>query len=288
MDLTRSPSTWSLLGRAGFKGNNKSALAKLPESILPDEPIRLLHQELNKNQLEAFNQLCGWKANQYKPIHPCFLHTLAFPVHLKLMLQSSFPFKLLGLVHLKNHIRQLRPVFPGEVIDIDCAFAGLAEHDKGWIFDINTDVCVEGELVWQSKSTNLFLSKQRTKQPSGSVTPPDLMTDVITTQSFDADLGLRYARVSGDWNLIHLYPLSAKLFGFKRHIAHGMYSKAFCLSAFEEQLGNKFYVDVEFKRPVFLPCETRLCGKTTGSGSSFELQSANGETLHLSGKIEHQ
>jgi len=40
------------------------------------------------------------------------------------------------------------------------------------------------------------------------------------------DTGLRFAAVVADYNPIHLYPWSAKLFGFKRAIAHGMFVAA--------------------------------------------------------------
>ena len=51
-----------------------------------------------------------------------------------------------------------------------------------------------------------------------------------------ADLGRRYAAVSGDHNPIHLYPLTAKAFGFPRQIAHGMWTKARCVAAMENRL----------------------------------------------------
>lgn len=40
------------------------------------------------------------------------------------------------------------------------------------------------------------------------------------------DTGLRFAAVVSDYNPIHLYPATAKLFGFKRPIAHGMFVAA--------------------------------------------------------------
>ena len=68
-----------------------------------------------------------------------------------------------------------------------------------------------------------------------------------------ADLGREYAAVSGDHNPIHLYPLTAKAFGFQRQIAHGMWSKARCVAAFENRLPDAATVEVEFKKPIFLP-----------------------------------
>lgn len=41
--------------------------------------------------------------------------------------------------------------------------------------------------------------------------------------SFPGNRGIEYAKVVNDWNPIHLTPWTAKLFGFPRAIAHGMY-----------------------------------------------------------------
>ena len=50
------------------------------------------------------------------------------------------------------------------------------------------------------------------------------------------DAGRRYAKVSGDVNPIHLSGLTAKAFGFKRAIAHGMWVKARVLGALSGRL----------------------------------------------------
>ena len=42
--------------------------------------------------------------------------------------------------------------------------------------------------------------------------------------------------MSGDHNPIHLYPLTAKALGFRRQIAHGMWSLARCVAAVENRL----------------------------------------------------
>jgi hypothetical protein len=65
------------------------------------------------------------------------------------------------------------------------------------------------------------------------------------------DTGRRYAAVSGDHNPIHLHGLAAKAFGFPRAIAHGMWTKARCVSAL--RLPDSFDVSVRFLRPVLLP-----------------------------------
>ena len=82
-----------------------------------------------------------------------------------------------------------------------------------------------------------------------------------------ADLGRRYAAVSGDHNPIHLYPLTAKALGFPRQIAHGMWSKARCIAALENRLPDPVRVDVAFKKPIILPGTVAFGSPPTTTGS---------------------
>ena len=58
-----------------------------------------------------------------------------------------------------------------------------------------------------------------------------------------------YARLCKDYNPIHISVLMAKLFGFKRSIAHGMWVSAAALAKVNQPQANKF--DLAFKGPVF-------------------------------------
>src|SRR5699024_845465 len=82
-----------------------------------------------------------------------------------------------------------------------------------------------------------------------------------------ADTGRRYAEVSGDRNPIHMGSVPAKLFGFKRAIAHGMYTAARALSAAGTGGAEAFTWDVTFGKPVLLP------GRV-----AFAVRPAEGET----------
>jgi acyl dehydratase len=64
-----------------------------------------------------------------------------------------------------------------------------------------------------------------------------------------ADIGRRYAAVSGDRNPIHLYGMTAKAFGFPRQIAHGMWTKARCLAALQGRIPDALTVQVAFPTP---------------------------------------
>ena len=80
------------------------------------------------------------------------------------------------------------------------------------------------------------------------------------------DVGRRYGAVSGDRNPIHLRPLTARLFGFPRAIAHGMWVKAAALAMVSDQLPPAFTVDARFKLPMLLPATAALSADVTAGG----------------------
>ena len=55
------------------------------------------------------------------------------------------------------------------------------------------------------------------------------------TVKHSADLGVKYAQVSGDWNPHHLWTWSSRLLGYKAPIAHGMWTMARCLSYLDQK-----------------------------------------------------
>lgn len=97
-----------------------------------------------------------------------------------------------------------------------------------------------------------------------------------------ARTGPDYAAVSADRNPIHTSRLGAKLFGFPRQIAHGMWTKARCLAALEGRLPEAYTVDVAFKQPILLPSTVRFTSSPTGGGWEFAVTS---KRPHLTGTI---
>ena len=92
--------------------------------------------------------------------------------------------------------------------------------------------------------------------------------------------------MSGDHNPIHLYPLTAKALGFRRQIAHGMWSLARCVAALENRLPDAVTVDAAFKKPIFLPGTVAVrAGRRGRRGRlAFALTSPKSGAPHLVGR----
>lgn len=297
IELDRIPSLKFLFLKVALKRSTyeqkKTVNATLPNTKFWCEEIKL--DELH---CKHFHQVVGWNPES-DYLHPCYLHSLAFPMHILLLLLPEFPFPLLGLVHVSNQVIQKRPVQKRESLSVSSTFKHLELHPKGWLFSISVEFYSGSEIVWQSVSTNLFLTKHGQEVGSASEQFSDTLTyDESAHWQLKADLGRRYAKVSGDYNPIHLYKWSAKLFGFKQHIIHGMWTKSYCISEMQKinpALFNHAYeVNTAFKQPLYLPCEVDLVSQTTNFESTLEALyfkvlgtiPINGKRpLHLTGNI---
>ncbi len=78
--------------------------------------------------------------------------------------------------------------------------------------------------------------------------------------------------------------MTAKALGFRRQIAHGMWSLARCVAAVENRLPDAATVDVLFRRPIFLPGSVAFGVTAHDDGLAFALTSPKNGTPHLVGR----
>lgn len=251
---------------------------------LPNVGLRLNDVGLDSKHLKAYRKVCGFSADGRLPV--TYPHIHAFPLHMALMMEEGFPFPAMGLVHVRNRITQYRPIAEREQLNIKCSLGNLNQVEKGWEFSIFTVVSTAGERVWSSESINFFRGgghgRKDEKKASGEPAPA---TDTIEWK-VPGNTGRRYGAVSGDRNPIHLYPLTARLFGFKRQIAHGMWSKARALGQLQRQLPEEaFRVDVQFKLPMFIPATVKFEQQDVDGGLDFRVLARDGVKPHLTGQL---
>ena len=264
---------------------------------IPEIELVLSGVQADPEQVAAYAKVCGFALRDHLP--PTYPHVLAFPLHMAVMADGSFPFGAVGLVHVENQIVQRRRIAIGEQLTIRVQPTALQPHSKGRTFSLLTKVSADGEEVWESTSTMLRRGGSSVDTPSennqvhhGSGEIPG--NDDAHAGSarpggewkLDGDLGRRYAAVSGDRNPIHMHSLSAKALGFPRAIAHGMWTKARCLAALESRLPDAFQVDVRFRKPILLPGRVEFSSGGENDEIAFAVRDAKRDTPHLDGRIE--
>jgi acyl dehydratase len=254
----------------------KKSGGDLPDVTLVREDVEVARQEVDR-----YAEVCGFPRKDVAPLP--YLHMLAFPLHMQLMTDGSFPFPAIGSVHLENAITQHRPVRIGEHVSLSLRAENLRTTTKGRAFDMNVTGTVGDEVVWESTSTYLRIGRGD-KENGERGTEFNPISAKGATWRLPENLGRVYGAVSGDRNPIHLHPVTAKAFGFPRHIAHGMWTKARCVAALENRLPDAVRVEVGFKKPVFLPGTVDFGAVETSKGFDFALTSPKNGAPHLLGR----
>jgi acyl dehydratase len=254
-------------------------------SEIPDLELTLTGARLERGRLADYARVCGFTLGTSMPATAP--HLLAFPLHMALMTDGSFPFGAVGLVHISNRIVQHRPAASDEALDLRVRATPLQAHSKGRTFSILTEASADGELVWEEQST--MLSRGRGEgAPVGAAVedaPRPALADTAEWRLAE-DLGRRYGAVSGDRNPIHMHALSARAFGFPQAIAHGMWTKARCLAALESSLPDAYAVAVDFRKPIFLPGRVSFAEARADGQIVFSVHSSkDNTTIHLEGTV---
>ncbi|HEV7652141.1 MAG TPA: MaoC/PaaZ C-terminal domain-containing protein [Actinophytocola sp.] len=280
-ELSGPPSLATLYPRAVLSGFRRKG------GELPDTAYALTGVRTDPAHLAAYNRVCGFRlADELPATYP---HVLTFPLQIKLMAAGDFPFPLAGSVHVANRITQSRPLSLADELELRVHVANLRDHPRGRQFDMISEALVGGDVVWTDVSTYLRRGgSSGSGSGAGSGSPEEKKErrePPAATASWRVpdDIGRRYGEVSGDRNPIHLHKLTAKMFGYPRAIAHGMWTKARCLAAFEGRLPDAFTVDVRFKTPVLLPATVGFAAARDGAGWRFELFGARNGKPHLEG-----
>ncbi|MEY9847960.1 MaoC family dehydratase [Streptacidiphilus sp. MAP5-3] len=279
IELSGTPSIASLYARAVLPKSRRDGAS------VPERAVRLRNVAPDPQRLDRYRELCGFAAVDRLPA--TYPHLVAFPLSMALMTARDFPLPLLGLVHLANRIEQLRPVAPDTRLDHLVRTTAPRPHAKGRVFDVVAEATTaDAERVWRSVSTYLH------RGPGDDAKGPRPVDEELTGAELDAswtlpgDLGRAYGAVSGDRNPIHLHPLTARLFGFRRAIAHGMWTKARCLAALEPHLPDAFTVGVDFRTPVLLPGSVRFrAARVAERDWSFQLTDPTADRRHLLGRV---
>lgn len=289
---------------------------KLP-ATLPKLSMTKSGMQFDKNHINEYCRVCGFANNTSIPVTYAAMICRDLQIHL--MVHESFPFPVMGLVHLANRIEQYAAFDLSSKLSLSVSLGkDLIPHDKGYCCDLVCEFhCEEtSRLMWRNTFT-LFHHQKRDKTNDD---PRDMYESQIKQSDLDgareisrwnipSHKGREYAAVSGDYNPIHLHAASAYLFGFRGGaIMHGMWTKAHALAhvlpPVEKMAIPPVSADgtappltevyVEFKTPLFLPSTAVLSCRSVRADMDdtyrreeriFEVKGAGGEELpHMRGR----
>lgn len=218
---------------------------------------------IDPDHLKEYKRICRFNSDQL-PL--TYLYCLAGPLQLALAAHPSFPLKSAGLLHIRNHIVQHSQFDINSPFTIKVQTASSRFRPQGLEFDMLTTFETNEQIVWSCTST--FLKRGKFNREDSQCPNEDIFVKLENKDDnpkidVPRNIGRQYAGLCKDYNPIHISVLLAKLFGFRRTIAHGMWVSAVALSAFEDRSLSTY--DVAFKGPVFTGSTFSLVKAVNGS-----------------------
>lgn len=255
-----------------------TSIPRLSATLSPATP--------NPRHVARYRDLCGFAFDSVLP--PTYPHVLAAPLHLALLVNGSFPLRVLGAVHVRNHIHQHRALRVDERLGVETWLEGHVEVEGGLEVAVHTTVRADDVTAWEAVSTMLLRTPGGGRKEARPFTPPDYSGFRAVTEVRAAeDTGRRYGRVAHDLNPIHVHALTARAFGFPRAIAHGMWSFARCVAELQRAtVVGPCTLEVAFKRPLPLPSRAFLVAREADGRTAFALHDGVIKTVYLTGTVE--
>ena len=265
-----------MMGKLAFKKSTFQITDTLPNISAEKRDF-----VVNPNHLAKFKALCGF--SQDGSIPATYLQTLSMPLVLHIMSSPGFPIRALGQMHLRNRASVIEKFDPLQPLTLRASVGESLLTSRGVEWDMNFSARVDNQVIWSGSSTYLYICETGlNRRPKSKIIRGDNPQDWTVPRG----TGRRYGRISGDCNPIHMSSFTARFFGLRSAIAHGMWSKSRCLAGLEDQLPESGYsVDVSFYRPLFLPSNVKFYTRQIETGQHFALFDDLGEKAYLIGQI---
>ena len=190
--------------------------------------------------------------------------------HLATMLAASFPFRVVGAIHVDNALEAGRTPLPGRPLELLTEVKVEPPAANGAVHALlDTRATQDGELVFACRSNYLVVRGARGHHRPAAAEMPALAP--IAGWLLSATSGREYASVSGDWNPIHLWPWTARLMGLKAPIIQGMHTLGRSCAELERAGGRRLRrLDGRFRAPVELGARVGLAADLEGCRYTVE------------------
>lgn len=241
--------------------------------------------KIDTSNLNKYKDFFGMNDN----VPLTYLYLLAFPSQLALMTSKEFPIAVMGLVHLGNTLEFKAKMDTTTPVRMETSSL-IPTKEEGSLFPVLSVKFYQGQTLVATCTSNYIAKRKRKGEKKAEEAPapePARRTPSYTENlTFTQSIALKYARISGDFNPIHVSKFLAKNFGFKSSIAHGWCSASRVFSIVAKHRKKEMnYITVNWKTPILLPGDVKLELYDNADGSTdFKVENTKGE-LCLEGKI---
>jgi acyl dehydratase len=231
-----------------------------------------------------------------RPVAPPFYcATWETGLALEMLASLESPLPLGPIVHLSTEMVWARPLHPGQPVRCRVELDRVERTPRGLRLTVlSRNWLGAGQLCCQG--TTVFMVRQRqsngapkSAEPARAESPEsEAGWTELARWPLSGSAGRRYARVSGDYNPIHLWPLTARAFGFRAPILHGYATAA---RTAHTLIAQRLRSDpaalrrmrIAFRAPLPLPSTAVLLASDHGGEHRFRVAAPDGATVYAEG-----
>jgi acyl dehydratase len=225
---------------------------------------------VESRRVERYRGVIGGPASAGEVMPPVYSSTWETALALELFAEAELPLPTRGLVHLASELMVLRPLRVGERVRCRLELERAEPHPAGTRVALGCrswnaagQLCQQNTLTFLIRVPSAGGPRERSAEAEAGAMGSAVEWRSLAEWSLPGDLGRRYARVSGDFNPIHLWAWSSRLLGFDRPIAHGFCTQAMVAAALTDQLWRSDpaalrRLFIRFRSPILLPARVAL------------------------------
>ena len=280
--MSKLPTLKSQLYRA-FLTIGRSKKIQGPEYRRNDE---FTIASLQSKKLKEYATFFGFKGRP--PL--TYYYLLSQRIQTSLMVAKDFPLPIPGMVHLGTQIDQKEDPLPDTPITIKAEVIIVNKDEGSLLPEFNEMYYQNGVLLAEVKSS--YLVKRKRKKGKRNKRVNTIIENkeqnwLATSWQLKGSDSLSYARLSGDFNPIHISSLFAWLFGFKRKIIHGWYMGSKIIAAIEKETDMPAKaIDIQFLNAITLPQELSFEFRLGHDRNlEFRIGDIKGDRFYVSGVL---
>lgn len=225
---------------------------------------------ITPQQLGAFASLSGLPVDESLPI--LLPQVVGFRLSMALLTHPRFPLPIWRALQVRNCIEQHAPLPQDGRYDLRTETSAQRVLERGVEIDLLTTVHAGDALVWQATNTFYYRGSYGPAQAADpDAATPQVAGETLARWRTRGDVGWAMARLTGDYNGIHLWNPYARMLGFTGAFHHPQLIAGQCLARLQAVRGWPQELRLWLKGPVLYGVDVRLDAVSNASEAVFAL-----------------
>jgi hypothetical protein len=283
LEFRRAPSALAFMARAIFTPRRPGLQAEPPALSAAWRGHRV-----GGAQLDDFLSLTGLAGHPAWPL--LYAHAVGFRLQMVVLTDSRFPLPIWNSLQIRNHLVLHRPFDRGATLDFETRVAAQRVVEKGVEINLDSTARAGGELLWESSNTFYYRGRFGAAEEGAPFAAPPLVESADAVRwTMPVGGGIRCARLTGDYNGIHLSDWYARRFGFRGAFQHPQRVIGECLARLPQRTSAMpLRLEVWLKGPAYYGSVAALRFIDTREAVNFALHVDDDERPAIVGRYLHR